>query len=97
MVSKYEKYFKPQGHNQLDGYIYKTVVTLCFPLQINSSSLVKCFFILYLFSSENCGEESTQVKLFVSAKKKEKIVWSSRGREENNKKEILLWKETLKM
>ena len=54
-------------------------------------------FILYLFSSGNCGEESTQVKLFVSAKKKEKIVWSSRGREENNKMEILLWKETLKM
>lgn len=41
---------------------------------------------MYLFSSENCGEESTQVKLFISAKKTEKIVWSSRGREENNKK-----------
>lgn len=53
--------------------------------------------MLFILSSENCGEESTQVKLLVSAKKKEKIVWSSRGREENNKMEILLWKETLKM
>ena len=30
MVPKNEKYFKPQGH--MDGYIYETVVTLCFPL-----------------------------------------------------------------
>lgn len=36
MVPKNEKYFKPQGH--MDGYIYETVVTWCFPLQINSSS-----------------------------------------------------------
>ena len=96
MVPKNEKYFKPQGHNQLDGYIYEIVVTLCFPLQINSSSH-KIIWWIYLFSSENCGEESTQVKLFVSAKKTEKIVWSSRGREENNKMKILLWKETLKI
>ena len=30
MVPKNEKYFKPQG--LMDGYIYETVVTLCFPL-----------------------------------------------------------------
>lgn len=87
MVPKNEKYFKPQGH--MDGYIYETIVTWCFPLQINSSSH-KIIQWMYLFSSENCGEESTQVKLFVLAKKTEKIVWSSRGREENNKIKILL-------